>query len=117
MIEIALAYQRAGNAQRFDDAMARVRIAHDSLNAQGLRLPAFLLNEAAYHTLAGNFPVALQWLADAVDGGMVASPRIAEDWPVFSDLEGDPEYEAIQGRMVEHLETERATLGLDPVSA
>ena len=48
---------------------------------------------------------------------MVASPRIAEDWPVFSDLEGDPEYEAIQGRMVEHLETERATLGLDPVSA
>jgi len=117
MIEIALAYRRAGNEERFGDAMARIRNAHDSLQAQGLAHPNFWVSEASYHALAGDFSVALEHLSAAIDGGFVASPRITDDRPVFSDLEGDPEYEAIQSRMVEHLNAERAALGLDSVSA
>jgi TolB-like protein len=117
MIEIALAYRRAGDEDRFGDAMARIRIAHDSLLAQGLSHPNFWISEASYHALAGNMSATLELLAAAVDGGFIASPRITNDYPVFNDLEGDPEYEAIQARMAEHLKAERAELGLDTATA
>ena len=112
---VALAYRRAGNEDRFGDAMQRVRLAHDSLAAQGLRNPDFWLAEAAWYAMAGRQQESLEHLAAAVDGGFVLSSRIADDMPYFRDLEGDPEYEAIQARMIEHLNAERAALGLEPV--
>lgn len=45
-----------------------------------------------------------------------AATRIADDMPQLSELEGMPEYEAIQSRMIEHLNSERGKLGLEPVS-
>jgi hypothetical protein len=117
MAEIALAYRRAGRQDRFNDAMTRVRIAHDSLIEQGMANPRFWIYEAAYYALADNPAEALQHLAAAIDRGFIVSPRISDDLPFFSTLEGDPEYEAIQARMVEHLNAERAALGLDPLTA
>ncbi|HKX55827.1 MAG TPA: tetratricopeptide repeat protein, partial [Xanthomonadales bacterium] len=117
MNDVALAYQRAGNQQKFDDAMFRVREAHDELARQGLVGDVFKINEATWYALAGDRPRALQYLAEVVDGGRIFSPRIATDFPAFRDLEGDPEYEAIQARMLEHLNRERAELGLEPVKA
>jgi hypothetical protein len=117
MAEIALAYRRAGRQDRFREAMTRVRNAHDSLIEQGMANPRFWLYEAAYYALADDSDEALKHLAAAIDAGFIASTRITDDLPFFSDLEGDPEYEAIQARMVEHLNAERATLGLDPVTA
>ena len=58
---------------------------------------------------------ALKFLAAAVDGGRIFAARITDDLPFFTDLEGDPEYEAIQARMIEHLNRERAALDLEPV--
>jgi hypothetical protein len=117
MVEIALAYRRAGNQEQFGNAMARIRSAHDSLLDQGLSHPSFWISEASYHALADDFPKTLELLAAAIEGGFISSPRITDDLPVFNDLEGDPEYEAIQTRMIEHLEAERAALGLDPATA
>jgi len=117
MNAVALAYRRAGNQDGFDDAMRRTRNAHDSLAAQGLHHPRFWLNEAAWYALAGQPQESLKHLAAAVDGGMVVSERIADALPYFHDLEGDPDYEAIQARMLEHINAERRALGLDPVEA
>ena len=117
MAEIALAYRRAGRQDRFSEAMTRVRSAHDSLIEQSLANPSFWVYEAAYYALADNPDEALRHLAAAIDQGFIASTRITDDLPFFSNLEGDPEYEAIQARMVEHLNAERAALGLDPVTA
>ena len=117
MAEIALAYRRADRQDRFGEAMTRVRSAHDSLIEQGLANPGFWVYEAAYYALADNPDEALRHLAAAIDQGFIASTRITDDLPFFSNLEGDPEYEAIQARMVEHLNAERAALGLDPVTA
>ena len=117
MAELALAYRRAGRQDRFNEAMTRIRNAHDSLIEQGMANPRFWIYEAAYHALADNPAEALQHLAAAIDQGFIVSPRITDDLPFFSTLEGDPEYEAIQARMVEHLNAERAELGLDPVTA
>jgi len=116
MLDIALAYKRTGNQEKFGDAMARVRVAHDSLAEQGLNNGWFFGNEAMYYALAQQTETALQFLTAAVDSGQVYSVRIADDMPQLSELEGMPEYEAIQSRMIEHLNNERGKLGLEPVS-
>jgi TolB-like protein/Tfp pilus assembly protein PilF len=115
MNSVALAYRRTGNQDKFNDAMARVRAAHDSLAAQGLSNYQFFTNEAAYYAMADDRGRALKFLAAAVDGGQVFAARITDDLPFFADLEGDPEYEAIQARMLEHVNRERAALGLELV--
>jgi len=117
MAQIALAYRRAGRQEHFSDAMTRIRGAHDALIEQGLANADFWINEASYYALAENNAEALRHLAAAIDQGFIASTRISDDLPVFRELEGDPRYEAIQARMVEHLNAERAALGLDPVTA
>ena len=75
-----------------------------------------LLVVAAHHAMAGDPEQALSRLAEAVDGGVIVSSKISKDYPYFRDLDGNPEYEAIQARMIEHLNREREMLGLEPVS-
>jgi hypothetical protein len=48
---------------------------------------------------------------------VASTPRIAREWLALSALEGDPRFELIQQRMLEHLNTERSALGLEPVEA
>lgn len=116
MLEVALAYQRVGNAQRYDEAMKLVRAAHDSLAAQGIDNPDLYANEAKYHALAGDRIRALDFLGRAIDGGLIFSANIGDDLPFFRDFVGEPEYAAIQARMIEHLNRERTALGLEPIS-
>ena len=118
MMEVAFAYSRVGNEERFEDAMARIRRVGDDLQAQGVDNPTFFLTEASYYTLAGNVEAGLEWLDRAVTRGFVAStPRIAKEWLALAALEGDPRFELIQQRMLEHLNAERSALGLEPVEA
>jgi TolB-like protein len=116
MVDIALAYRRAGQQEKFAEAMTRFRKAHDSLISQGVKNSYFWIIEAAYYALANEQEKALELLAAAIDGGVVTSSRISDDMPYFKDMEGIAEYEAIQSRMIEHLNKERALLGLEPRS-
>jgi len=52
----------------------------------------------------------------SVDGGLITSAKISKEYPYFKGLDGNPQYEAIQARMIEHLNRERAILGLEPIS-
>jgi len=117
MLDVALAYSRTGNQQRFDDAMQRVKGVHDGLKAQGVSNTVFWMAEAAYQALAGNLDSCLEYLDRAVKAGAVTSTRMVTDFPMLAPLEGDPRFEAIQTRMIEHLNSERQKLGLEPVKA
>jgi hypothetical protein len=66
--------------------------------------------------MAGDTEQALLRLAEAIDGGLITSTRISKEYPYFRELDGNPEYETIQARMIEHLNHERIQLGLEPVS-
>jgi tetratricopeptide (TPR) repeat protein len=116
MADIALAYRRSGNQQRFDQAMAVLGAANQRTLAQGMQGGDFLMVLAAYHQMAGETDQALQRLAQAIDGGVIVSAKISQEYPFFKDLDGNPQYEAIQQRMIEHLNRERAQMGLEPVS-
>jgi TolB-like protein len=117
MAEIALAYRRAGNQARFDEAMTRLDAGNQKSYSQGVRSQYLLMTMAAYFTMAGAYDDALAHLGDAIDKGFVASSKISRQFPFFRELDGNPDYEAIQSRMIEHLNVERAKLGLEPATS
>jgi hypothetical protein len=47
---------------------------------------------------------------------LITSARISFEYPALKPLEGDPQYEALQTRMIDRLNAEREKLGLEPVS-
>jgi TolB-like protein len=116
MIEVALAYSRAGNQQRFDEAMLRVGEVHESLKEQQVNNSFFFMNEAAYLALAGDLNSSMDYLDQAVNLGFITPTPISNFWQTLEPLKGDPRYEAIQFRMIEHINRERQALGLEPVS-
>jgi len=116
MLDVALAYSRAGNQQRFSEAMKLVRAVHEKLLAQGVSNSVFFMNEAAYLALAGNYDASLEYLDRAIKTGLITTTKISQGWPYLAPLEGDPRYEAIQAYMMEHLNSEREKLGLEPVT-
>jgi TolB-like protein/Flp pilus assembly protein TadD len=115
MLAIAQAYSKVGNEAQFNDAMKRIRIAHDRSIEQGIKDFYFLAADAQYWALAGDPARAIALLGQAVDRGMVVPLRFDQIWPATQSLSGDAEFEAIQARMFEHLNIERAALGLEPM--
>jgi TolB-like protein len=116
MLDVALAYSRAGNQQRFDDALEHVRKVHESLKAEGVNMAVFFMCEAAHQALAGDFEASMEYLDRAISQGLITNTQITRGWPALSPLEGNPQFEAIQARMIEHLNSEREKYGLKPVS-
>lgn len=116
MLNVALAYSRAGKQERFDEAMQRVEEAHQALQAQQVKNSYFFMNQANYLALAGDLDSSMDYLEQAFTLGFVTSPRMSFFWPMLERLEGDPRYESIQSRMIEHVNAQRRALGLQPVS-
>jgi len=116
MADIAFAYRRTGNQSRFEEAMGILDTALSQSQSQGVRGRVFLVTMAAYHAMKDENDQALSYLAEAVDKGLITSTKISRELPFFRELDGNPEYEAIQARMIEHLNRERQKLGLEPVS-
>ncbi len=120
MLEVALAYSRTGNQERFEDAMARMRRVGDDLQAQGVDNPTFFMSEAAYHALAGERRRQSR-LARPRGHARVRRPRhraSRREWPALRATGRRPALRSSsRQRMIEHLNAERAELGLDPVEA
>jgi TolB-like protein len=116
LMDIAYAYGSLGNQAVFDDAMKRTEMALVQLSALGYKNPFMTFNRAVYFTMAGDREQAHTFLNEAVDGGFLVGTRFYDGWAAMKVMDGDPQFEAIQARMVEHLNRERAELGLEPVS-
>jgi len=115
LLDLAFAYSSVGNAQRFDEAMAHARSTFDAAHELGFKNFGLTFTEAVYFTLAGERDKALVLLSDAVDQGFLQGTKFSFGWDALKVLEGDPEFEAIQARMFEHMNAERAELGLEPI--
>ena len=74
------------------------------------------MTAASYYAMAGDLTTSLDYLDRAATIGMTGTLRLATSWPALEPLEGDPRYEAIQARMNDHLNAERAKLGLEPAT-
>jgi tetratricopeptide (TPR) repeat protein len=116
MIDVAYAYQTTGDAARFGEAMGHARRVFEYHAALGADNPWYFANGAALNALAGDTERAIDYVERAVERGFSTSWRITDEWPYLKPLEGDPRYEAAQQKMRDHVNTERATLGLEPLS-
>jgi hypothetical protein len=117
MADIAFAYRKVGNQSLFEEAMARLDAASQASFSQGVRRFDLLVLMAAYQAMAGSHDNALARLGEAIDLGLITSFKISKEYPFFRELDGNAEYEAIQLRMREHLNSERAKLGLESVKS
>jgi len=70
---------------------------------------------AQYWVLAAEPEKAMDALQKYADKYGPAAPRLSDLMPLLKPLEGEPRYEKIQAQMLEHLNSERAKLGLEPV--
>jgi len=99
----------------YADAMQLLRTQNDQENEAGIAWPIFWLMDAQYWMLANDPEKAIAQLEKLADWPWVVAPRIARMYPLFEPLEGDPRYEAIQSRLLDHLNGERIKAGMTPI--
>jgi tetratricopeptide (TPR) repeat protein len=119
MTEVALAYSRTGNTERFDDALLLVERAMSNLSDQGIDNWSFMLENAKYLALAEEYDQAITQLEQAIDRGYRGYAPIATTTPMFEPLRDDPRFVTAEAVMIDNINVERETLGLeasDPLS-
>jgi len=117
MIYIARACQATGRMVDFEQAMGLIRADHDRQAAAGINWSAFFLMEAQYWTMANDHDLAISFVEKAVNDHVMINPKISRMYPILKPLDGDPRFEAVQAKILIHLNQERAEAGLEPLEA
>jgi tetratricopeptide (TPR) repeat protein len=115
MAELALAYSRTGNNERFDEALLFMEHAMSKLQEQSIDNFVYMVEQAKYLTLAGNHDEAMTQLEHAVERGWRGFVPIVAVTPIFEPISDDPRFIALETAMVENINIERETLGLEPI--
>ncbi|MBT8062478.1 MAG: hypothetical protein KJO85_07320 [Gammaproteobacteria bacterium] len=115
MLELAFAFSRTNDSERFEAAMQYVRADHDALLEQGIVVNPLYWQEAVYYALSGDEQQALNYLERAIAEGGMRYKRIAWQYPALKPLEGHPRFEAAQQKMIENINRQRVALGLEPL--
>jgi tetratricopeptide (TPR) repeat protein len=103
---IAEAYRALGNDDKFADAMLRFKTALDAQVAAGADNLALSHSMAQYAALADDYDTAISLLEKSFRQGFYHDTDIANAWPVFKVLDGDPRYEAAKAAMNARLQEE-----------
>jgi tetratricopeptide (TPR) repeat protein len=115
MIYIARACQATGRMAEFEQAMGLIRADHDRQAAAGINWAAFFLMEAQYWTMANDHDLAISFVEKSVNDHVFINPKISRMHPILKPLDGDPRFEAVQAKILIHLNQERAEAGLEPL--
>ncbi len=115
MSNVAYAYKQTGNRQRFDEAVSELDRWMSMLTEQGANNYIFFGNRAMQSALKDDIETALDLLEMAVDGGWMTDGRPAVVCMEFDVLDGHPRFEALEVRMLDRVNEERAIVGLPPL--
>jgi tetratricopeptide (TPR) repeat protein len=115
MAAVAFAYSRTGDHERFDEALMYVENAISKLKDQGIDNFIYKVESAKYLALAGEHEEAVSQLEQALEKGWLGFVPIAVAHPVFEPLQDYPRFAAVEAAMVEKINVERESLGLEPV--
>ena len=116
MLNIARSYAQTGNEASFNDAMARVRAAHDRAIAQNIADPFFWVQDARYYVMTGDSGKALDLLEQAIDNGMFFPVKFTSVWREMEAIAGDLRFKDVQARSLERANIERVKLDLEPMT-
>jgi tetratricopeptide (TPR) repeat protein len=115
MPEVALAYSRTGNTERFYDALLLAENAISKLSGQGIDNHLFMYQKAKYLALAGEYDEAITQLEHAIERGFRGYELFATHTPIFEPLRDDPRFVAVEAVMVDNINVEREALGLEAI--
>ncbi|HLF29676.1 MAG TPA: hypothetical protein VI566_01460, partial [Xanthomonadales bacterium] len=114
---IAQSYAHLDNDEKFNEVMSRFQTSLDQQVENGADNWVLTWSSAHFALLAGDPQGAIALLGKAAEQGAIIDSGLTGSWSVFNSLRGDPAFEAVKTRMLQHLNEERASLGLEPVSA
>jgi len=117
MGNIAQAYSRVGETEKFEGAMVRYRASLEWQSQQGANNFFLTGSQAHFAMLSGDHEGAMVLLRQAFDQGGLSIIPLTLETSVFAPLRGDPRFEALLTQMRERLNEQRSLLGLEPVSA
>ena len=106
MLDIAVAYARLGDEQRFENAMRRVRAAHDRALLQFPDHAGLLFGEARYFALLGDTEQAISYLERAMEHHFRRSVPLHEITPEMEPLRGDPRFAELVSKIAQLVESE-----------
>jgi len=116
MAFVAEAYRNLAREDEFKQALTLARSTNDLQLSQGMDNWSLSLSRAHLAALVGDQNQAITLLERAFDQGLVMDLTASNAWPAFQDLRGNPQFEAARSKMLEHLNSERTELGLEPLS-
>jgi tetratricopeptide (TPR) repeat protein len=117
MQDVALAYQRAGNQQRADEALLLVDQRMRHLADEGIENFAFTSNKAVHAAMLGDKDAAFEYLLEAAEYGWTVGGDLVEQVPQFAVIADDPRIEDIEVVMLATMNRDREVIGLPPFDA
>jgi TolB-like protein/Tfp pilus assembly protein PilF len=117
MADVALAYSRVGNQNRFDEAMLLIERHAARLDEQGIDNLFYSADRAVGYALRGDADRAIEYLEQAANRGWTTSGVPAEVVPALAVLADDPRYQAIEVVMLNNMNRDREIVGLPPLNA
>ncbi|MCH7854386.1 MAG: hypothetical protein IIB76_08635 [Proteobacteria bacterium] len=115
MMDIAFAYSRTGNAERFEDALLLVENAMSTLASQGVDNMVNMSQNATYLALAGREEEAITQMEEAVERGLLGNPALDWTQPIFASMADNPRFIALRTLIADKVNEQREILGLDPI--
>ena len=112
--QVAFAYMRQGNDERFEDAMMRIDQHFENMQSQGVDNFAFSSSMALHDAMRGDIDSAFDNLSSAIDRGWntAGEPTVVE--PRLTLMADDPRFELARATMLMTLNRDREIVGLPP---
>ena len=117
MTDVALAYSRTGNQDRFDEAMRFIEQHTARLDENGIDNIFLSVNRAMDYALVEEFDSAIAYLQDAASRGWTSQGVLGEVQPALAVLADDPRYKEIEVALLDNMNRNREIVGLPPLNA
>jgi TolB-like protein len=117
MADVALAYSRIGNQDRFNQAMLIIDQHAARLDEQGVDNLFYSANRAIDFALRGDADIAIEHLEDAASRGWTTAGAPAEVLPALAVLVDDPRFQEIEIAVLNNMNHDREIVGLPPLNA
>ena len=115
MTEVAHAYSKVGNQQRFNEAMELIERHFASIDEQEVDNFITDANHAIAFAMLGDFDAAIPMLDDAVRRGWSPIGKPTEVIPQLDLLADDPRFHELELAMLANVNRDREVVGLLPV--
>jgi len=117
MSDVALAYSRVGNQDRFNEAMRLIEQHTARLDEQGIDNLFYSASRAVDHALLGDADAAIEHLQQAASRGWTSAGVLADVTPALAVLVDDPRYQELEITLLDNMNRNREIVGLPPLNS